>query len=107
MEKKLQESARDEHDENPPGFRPKFAEEPSPARGGMPRGVVKWFDTKKGFGFIETRPQPGDKDVFVHFSDIEGGGFRNLEEGQHVEFEVITNDRGLVARKVRVVEAAA
>jgi superfamily II DNA/RNA helicase len=107
MEKKLAESVREARDEQPEGFRPKFAEEPSPARGGMPRGVVKWFDTKKGFGFIETVPVPGDRDVFVHFSDIEGGGFRNLEEGQHVEFEVITNDRGLVARKVRVVEAAA
>jgi superfamily II DNA/RNA helicase len=87
--------------------RPKFAEETSPARGGLPRGVVKWFDTRKGFGFIERVPEPGDRDVFVHFSDIEGGGFRNLEEGQHVEFEVVTNDRGLVARKVRVVDAAA
>ncbi|MFN8026599.1 MAG: DEAD/DEAH box helicase [Acidimicrobiia bacterium] len=86
------------------GPRPKFAEETSPARGGLPRGVVKWFDTRKGFGFIERTPEPGDRDVFVHFSDIEGGGFRNLEEGQHVEFEVITNDRGLVARKVRVVD---
>jgi superfamily II DNA/RNA helicase len=92
------------------GGRPKFAEAPSPARGGLPRGVVKWFDTRKGFGFIERAPQRDGKsgrDVFVHFSAIEGGGFRNLEEGQHVEFELVPGDRGEVAGKVRVVDAAA
>jgi CspA family cold shock protein len=92
------------------GGRPKFAEAPRPVRGGLPRGVVKWFDTRKGFGFIERAPQRDGKsgrDVFVHFSAIEGGGFRNLEEGQHVEFEVVPGERGEVARNVRVVEAAA
>jgi cold shock CspA family protein len=104
------------HDDAPLPGRPKFAEAPSPARGGLPRGVVKWFDTRKGFGFIEVVPSrdgtvsrdgKASRDLFVHFSAIEGGGFRNLEEGQHVEFEVGRGDRGDVARNVRVVEAAA
>ena len=52
----------------------------------MPRGTVKWFNEKKGFGFIQ---QEGGPDVFVHFSAITGDGFKTLTEGQAVEFEVI------------------
>lgn len=61
-------------------------------------GTVKWFDTEKGFGFIE---REGDKDdVFVHFSAIQEEGFKNLEEGQEVEFEVTETDKGPQAEDV-------
>ena len=52
----------------------------------MPVGRVKWFNDKKGFGFIE---QPDGEDVFVHFSVIEGEGFKSLDEGQEVEYEAV------------------
>ena len=55
----------------------------------MPRGTVKWFNDAKGFGFIE---QPGQDDVFVHFSAIEMDGFKTLQQGQPVEFEVRQGD---------------
>ncbi len=61
------------------------------------RGKVKWFDNKKGYGFIATE---GGEDVFVHFSAIEGGGFRSLDEGQEVEFEVENDQRGPKAKNV-------
>ena len=51
----------------------------------MPEGVVKWFSQEKGYGFIT--PLDGGKDLFVHYSAIEGRGFRNLEEGQRVHYE--------------------
>ena len=60
-------------------------------------GKVKWFDEKKGYGFIER--EDGD-DVFVHFSAIQQDGFKNLEEGQEVEFEIVEGDRGLQAEDV-------
>lgn len=60
-------------------------------------GTVKWFNDQKGFGFIER--ESGD-DVFVHFSAIEQDGFKSLEEGQDVEFEVVEGDRGPQAEKV-------
>lgn len=60
-------------------------------------GKVKWFDSKKGFGFIER--DEGD-DVFVHFSAIQQEGFKNLEEGQDVEFEIVEGDRGPQAANV-------
>lgn len=63
----------------------------------MKTGVVKWFNAEKGFGFISVE---GEKDVFVHFSAIEGDGFKNLEEGQNVEFEVVDGERGPQAAKV-------
>ncbi len=62
------------------------------------QGKVKWFNASKGYGFIE-RPQ-GEADVFVHFSAIEGEGFRSLEEGQNVEFSIANTDKGLQAEKV-------
>ena len=60
-------------------------------------GSVKWFDEKKGYGFIER--DDGD-DVFVHFSAIQEEGFKNLEDGQEVEFEIVEGDRGLQAENV-------
>ncbi|UYN89125.1 MAG: cold-shock protein [Anaerolineales bacterium] len=62
------------------------------------QGTVKWFNGSKGFGFI-TRDNGAD-DVFVHFSAIRGDGFRNLEEGQKVEFTVAQGDKGLQAQDV-------
>ena len=61
-------------------------------------GNVKWFDTKKGFGFIEREGE--EEDVFVHFSAIEEDGFKNLEDGQEVEFEIVDTDRGPQAENV-------
>lgn len=63
----------------------------------MTRGTVKWFNDSKGYGFI-TRPD-GD-DVFVHFSVIEGDGFRTLSEGQEVEFELRDSEKGVQAATV-------
>ncbi|KRN33332.1 cold-shock protein [Weissella halotolerans] len=63
----------------------------------MEQGTVKWFNDDKGFGFIAR--ENGD-DVFVHFSAIQGDGFKSLNEGQKVEFEVVSGDRGLQAENV-------
>lgn len=65
----------------------------------MPTGTVKWFSAEKGFGFIA---REGGDDVFVHHSAIDMTGFRNLEEGQAVEFELTTTDKGEQAQGVRV-----
>jgi len=65
-------------------------------------GTVKWFNNEKGFGFIER--DAGD-DIFVHYSAIQGDGYRSLEDGQRVEFEVTQGPRGLQAQEVnRVAE---
>ncbi len=64
----------------------------------MALGKVKWFNDAKGYGFIE--PKDGTKDVFVHFSAIEMDGFRTLGEGQEVEFEVQTGEKGSYAANV-------
>jgi len=61
------------------------------------QGTIKWFNSKKGFGFIEQ--ETGD-DVFVHYSAIEMAGFKTLSEGERVQFEVEENDKGLSAKKV-------
>ena len=66
----------------------------------MATGTVKFFNNEKGFGFISR--EDGD-DVFVHFSNIDGSGFRTLEEGQNVEFEVGPGRKGDEATSVRVV----
>ncbi|GGA27201.1 cold-shock DNA-binding protein family [Paenisporosarcina quisquiliarum] len=63
----------------------------------MKQGTVKWFNAEKGFGFIEVE---GENDVFVHFSAIQGEGFKSLEEGQKVEFEVVEGNRGPQAANV-------
>lgn len=63
----------------------------------MKLGTVKWFNAEKGFGFIEV---DGENDVFVHFSAIQGEGFKSLEEGQKVEFEVVEGNRGPQAANV-------
>jgi cold shock protein len=63
-------------------------------------GKVKWFNDAKGFGFITS--EQGD-DVFVHFSAIQGGGFRSLAEGAAVEFDIVTGPKGLQASNVTVV----
>ena len=63
----------------------------------MEQGTVKWFNDEKGYGFISR--EAGD-DVFVHFSAIQGDGFKTLEEGQAVTFDVETGDRGLKAANV-------
>lgn len=64
----------------------------------MAAGTVKWFNESKGFGFIA--PADGGDDVFVHFSAIEGSGFKTLTEGQSVTFEVEKGPKGLQATKV-------
>jgi CspA family cold shock protein len=66
----------------------------------MAQGTVKWFNGEKGYGFIA---QDGGADVFVHFSEIVGSGFRNLDEGQRVEFEVGQGAKGPQATAVRAV----
>ncbi len=63
----------------------------------MAEGTVKWFNEKKGYGFIE---QEDGQDLFVHYSSIDMTGFKTLSEGQKVSFEVEESDRGLVAKNV-------
>ena len=64
---------------------------------GMAKGVVKWFNDSKGFGFIE---QENGADVFVHFSSIQGDGFKSLSEGQEVSFDIVQGAKGLQAANV-------
>jgi cold shock protein len=63
----------------------------------MKTGVIKWFNNEKGFGFISVE---GENDVFVHFSAITGEGYKSLEEGQRVEFEVVEGSKGPQAANV-------
>ena len=64
----------------------------------MARGTVKWFSDQKGYGFIT--PEDGSKDVFVHHSAIQGDGYKSLQEGQVVEFEVTSSPKGPQAANV-------
>lgn len=64
----------------------------------MVTGTVKWFDTKKGFGFILRKGVEGD--IFVHYTSIEGEGFRALKDGETVEFELVKSEKGLQAHHV-------
>lgn len=66
----------------------------------MTQGTVKWFNNEKGFGFIEVE---GQDDVFVHFSAIQGDGFKSLDEGQPVEFTIVEGTRGPQAADVEKV----
>jgi CspA family cold shock protein len=65
-------------------------------------GRVKWFDTAKGYGFIE--PDGGGRDIFVHYTEIEGTGYRNLEEGEAVEYEPTPTEKGMSAMTVTRLE---
>ncbi len=65
----------------------------------MTTGTVKWFNESKGFGFIT--PEDGGKDVFVHYSAIQGSGYKSLAEGQRVEFEVTQGPKGPAAANVQ------
>ena len=64
------------------------------------RGAVKWFDPKKGYGFIDG---PDGQDVFVHYSQIQGDGFRSLKDGEQVEYELIEGEKGFQAKEVNLV----
>lgn len=64
----------------------------------MARGTVKWFNDAKGFGFIA--PDEGDRDCFVHYSAIQGDGFKTLAEGDAVEFEMVQGPKGPAAENV-------
>ena len=64
----------------------------------MAQGTVKWFNSEKGFGFIT--PNGGDNDVFVHYSAIDGSGYRSLEENQRVQFDITQGQKGPQAEHV-------
>ena len=63
----------------------------------MAHGTVKWFNSQKGYGFIEVE---GGSDIFVHHNEIQGQGYKSLDEGEHVEFEIRENDKGQHAANV-------
>ena len=67
----------------------------------LANGTVKWFSEQKGYGFIT--PEDGGKDLFVHYSNIVGDGFRNLQDGQAVEYDAAQGQKGPEAQNVRAV----
>lgn len=64
----------------------------------MTKGTIKWFSDQKGYGFVT--PEGGKKDVFVHFSALQGEGFKSLAEGQQVEFDIVSGPKGEQAANV-------
>ena len=66
----------------------------------MPEGQVKWFNEKKGYGFIQ---QDGGKDLFFHYTAIQGDGLKSLKEGQKVRFEIEETSKGLSAKNVQII----
>lgn len=68
----------------------------------MATGTVKWFNTKKGFGFIE--PEDGGKDVFVHISAVQNAGLRTLNEGDKVEYELVEKDGKVSAENLKLIK---
>jgi cold shock protein len=72
--------------------------DPSPSQVSIVRGRVKWFDLRKGYGFIESA---AGQDVFVHFKEIADGGFRTLQQGEQVEFTLQDGPKGPSAKQVR------
>jgi cold shock protein len=70
---------------------------------GVAQGTVKWFNSEKGYGFIAV---DGGQDVFVHFSSIEMDGYKSLEDGQRVEFEITQGQKGPQADRVRIIADA-
>ncbi|HEY8243974.1 MAG: cold-shock protein [Vicinamibacteria bacterium] len=68
----------------------------------MATGTVKWFNDAKGFGFVT--PEDGGKDLFAHFSAIQGSGFKTLKEGQRVSFDVVPGPKGPQASNIRAAE---
>ena len=67
----------------------------------MPQGTVKWFNSEKGYGFIQ--PDDGGEDLFVHYSGIAGGGCKSLEEGQKVSYEATRGNKGMQVENVTAV----
>jgi len=67
----------------------------------MPQGTVKWFNDEKGYGFIA--PDEGGEDLFVHYTGIDGTGFKSLEEGTRVSYEATRGKKGMQAEKVTVI----
>lgn len=67
----------------------------------MAQGTVKWFNSDKGYGFIT--PNDGGQDVFVHFRQIQGSGYRSLEEGQQVSYDIGQGQKGVQAENVRAI----
>jgi CspA family cold shock protein len=69
----------------------------------MTNGIVKWFNSEKGFGFITAHTDNGDIDVFAHYSQIQSDGFKTLNEGDQVEFNIMETEKGLQADNISLV----
>ncbi len=72
----------------------------------MAQGTVKWFNDSKGYGFIETEDTEGGEDVFVHYAALAGEGYRTLNDGDKVEFDIERDEKGPRAANVRVIEGS-
>lgn len=69
----------------------------------MSKGIIKWFNNEKGYGFINNSDVTSDEDIFVHYTSIKQDGYKTLSEGQTVEFNLIKTDKGLQATDVKSV----